>query len=89
MTLMLTNDELLVALENLDHPRYREMVDKMEDLGRELVQLVADCLPEDVVTLGKKTEFWDGQTMSGLRPVDPSRPIPEALRGLDDDGWED
>lgn len=87
MSLQLTISNLLTALEKLDPELARSYETEACQLADAMAAAVVRKLPEDV-ELGSSASFMDGLLCAPLRAVDDTQPIPAALQGLDDDGWE-
>ena len=85
MSLQLQPDQLLTTLERLRSPAFHGFRAALLDLTSDMAAAVCDAVPS---LDHSAPDFWDGMVCAPIRPVAPM-PIPAALAGLDDGGWED
>lgn len=85
MSLQLRPDELLACLQNLNHPRFGEYVDQLLSLTDAMAMEIVDSIPN--MEISHPADFWADQVMVGIKATAPM-PIPPALEGFDDGGWE-
>lgn len=83
MSLQLQPDQLLTILYNLNHPRAKEFEQRLLDL---CTLMGAEITHSDPNLIMDKVNYWDGMVCCPIRPL-LEGPIPDALRGFDDDGW--
>jgi hypothetical protein len=84
MSLQLKIDDMLEVLERLDHPDFSGFKNISEILADQMAAQITKALP---VECGKA--HFEGLAFAGLCvPFWGEGNIPEALQGLDDDGWE-
>ena len=82
MTKILTSDEMIDVLEELKHPRAREMQDRATAFARELAELVAE-------TTGLRPDFgkWEGAELGGAAAAfwkrTPDQPVPDIVNFFD------
>jgi len=85
MSLILTIDEMLQAVQQLDPEASGEFVNRAEDLGTELATFIANKL--GVETPG--ADFDMGSIMAPFRKAYPDQEAPDTLQQLDPGGdWE-
>lgn len=86
MSLQLQPDQLIAALQRLDHPLFPSFLDQLLSLSDAMAEAVAEAIPNVYVTT--PANFWDEMVCVALAPWDDREEIPEALQGFDDEGWE-
>lgn len=86
MSLQLRPDEMLTALQRMNHPQFQALHDDLATICLSMAETLVHSLSNLKVSIN--AELWDGQMLIGIAPIDPSLPIPEPLQGLDDGGWE-
>lgn len=86
MSLQLRPDELLVALQRLDHPQFPSFLDQLLSLCDDMAEAIVEHTPN--VEANDHTSFWGEMVCTPITPIDVTKTIPAHLRGLDDWGWE-
>lgn len=86
MSLQLRPDELLTALQRLNHPQFPEFLDQLLGLCDDMAEEVIKATPNVQANVG--ANYWDDMVCTPITPIDATQPIPEHLQGLDDGGWE-
>lgn len=85
MSLQLQPDQLLAVLFRLEHPvakvYERQLLTLCDDMAQEIVEAIPNLTKAEV-------DFWGEMVCAPIKPIDSSLPIPEALQGFDDGGWE-
>lgn len=84
MSLQLQPDQLLAALTNLHHPRQPEFEQRLIDLCTLMAAEIVSAIPNLTMDL---PSYYDGRVCTPIRALTDG-PIPDALQGFDDDGWE-
>lgn len=82
MALQLQPDQLLAALFRLEHPSAGTYLDQLLGLMDDMAADIVETIPN---LEHSPAEFWDEIACS---PIRGTGPIPEALKGFDDQGWE-
>lgn len=86
MSLQLRPDELLTALQRVDHPGFPVFLDQLLSLCDAMADALVQVTPNVESTI--PASFWDDMVCAPITPISPELPIPEHLQGLDDGGWE-
>lgn len=86
MSLQLQPDQLLTALQRLDHPLFPSFLDQLLSLTDAMADAVVEATPN--TEINQCSEFWDDMVCAPISAIDASLPIPDHLKGLDDHGWE-
>lgn len=89
MPLILNIDEMLEGLSQVQHPQFDAYKAEVEALAGRLADAVALQFKLKV----RSPAAFEGTAFAGtcasFEPTYPDQPIPPALRGYDDDGWND
>jgi len=85
MSLQLQPDQLLTVLERLGSPGFPGFKAALLDLTADMAAAVCEAVPG---LEHSAPTFWDGMVCAPVRPT-ADVPMPAALAGLDDGGWED
>jgi hypothetical protein len=86
MSLQLRPDELLTALDRMEHPEFAGYLDQLLSLCDAMAYALAARTPN--VEVNMVANYWDEMVCVPIMPIDATQPIPEHLKGLDDGGWE-
>jgi hypothetical protein len=82
MTKVLTADEMIYVIEELKHPRAKEMQDRATAFARELAEMVAEVT-------GLRPDFgkWEGAEMGGAAAAFwlryPGQSVPDIMQFFD------
>ena len=85
MSLQLRPDELLVALQRLNHPQFPSFLDQLLSLCDDMAEAIVEHTPN--VKANIHASFWGEMVCTPIAPIDDTQPIPEHLQGFDDEGW--
>lgn len=86
MSLQLRPDELLVALQRLNHPQFPSFLDQLLSLCDDMAEAIVEHTPN--VKADIQANFWAEMVCTPITPIDATKPMPAHLQGLDDWGWE-
>jgi len=84
VSIQLTIPQMLDVLVEQGHPRAEGLIETAVQLALTLGALIKEIVPGVDFQI-ENVDMWDGEIMVGFSGPGP---LPEALKGYDDEGWE-